>query len=402
MEYSAPGEREEQLRSRLQAILAESQSSHLQHRLAAAEITPATLQHTTDLTSVAILRKDELREIQAAAPPFGGLLGVPMSEIKRMFQSPGPIYDPQGPGADYWAWEAAFVAAGLNAGDRAIICFSFHLTPAGHMFDEGARALGCMTIPAGIGNQEQQIQTLAHSGATAYIGLPSYLNALLDKAAAQGVALALKNAFVSAEPLPQSLRVAIEARGINVQQGYGTADVGCIAYECAAKNGMHVRADMLVDICDTVTGLPLPAGEIGEVVVTPLNPVYPLVRFGTGDMSILSDAPCPCGRTTPRLLGIQGRLGQGMKVRGLFIYPHQLQVVFAGLPTVRTWSAVVTRVKHRDELKVLIAANKGDAELVRQVTDRLHTVLKLKCSVELVPSRNLLNPGQLRDERVWE
>ncbi len=402
MEYSAPSEREAQLQSRLQAILAESQSSHLQQRLAAAALTPATLQHTADLSRVAILRKDELREIQAAAPPFGGLLGVPLGEIKRMFQSPGPIYDPQGPGEDYWGWRAAFGAAGFTAGDWAAICVSFHLTPAGQMFDEGARALGCTTIPAGIGNQEQQLQTLAHSGATAYIGLPSYLNALLEKAAAQGIALALKKAFVSAEPLPPSLRAAIEARGINVQQGYGTADVGCIAYECAAKNGMHLRADMLVDVCDPLSGLPLATGELGEVVVTPLNPVYPLVRFGTGDLSILSDGPCLCGRTTPRLLGIHGRLGQGIKVRGLFIYPRQLQVAFASLPAVRAWSAVVSRDKHRDTLSVQIAAESGDAGLVKQVADRLHTVLKLRCSVEFVPSKNLLNPGQLRDERVWE
>ncbi|HYF64907.1 MAG TPA: AMP-binding protein, partial [Herpetosiphonaceae bacterium] len=316
---------------RLRTLFDETQSTHLRQRLAAAGIDGAGLESLEQLNRLPLLRKDDLRQIQAAQPPFGGLLGVPPEQLARIFQSPGPIYDPQGHGADYWGWREAFAAAGLVPGDIAMICFSYHLTPAGQMFDDSARALGCVAIPAGIGNQEQQLLALLHTGATAYVGLPSYLKALLDTSARQNVPLSLRKAFVCAEPLPPSLRQSLESAGINVQQGYGTADLGCVAYECELKDGMHLRDDLIVQICDPASEQPLPDGEVGEIVVTTLNPVYPMVRFGTGDLSALSGEPCGCGRPSARLLGIRGRVGQGIKVRGLFVYPHQLAAVFAGL-----------------------------------------------------------------------
>lgn len=402
MEYLVPAEREAHLLSRLRSMLAQSQSRQLQARLNAAEIDGANLRRVAELDRLPILRKDNLREIQGANPPFGGLLGVPDTALRRMFQSPGPIYEPQGDENDYWRWQPALVAAGFTAEDCAIICFSYHLTPAGQMFDDGARSLGCTTIPAGIGNQEQQLQTLVHSRATAYIGLPSYLHALLIKAAKDQQPLALRKAFVAAEPLPPSLRTALEGFGLDVQQGYGTADVGCLAYECTYKNGMHLHSDVLISICDPSSGLPLPHGQSGEVVVTTLNSTYPLVRFGTGDLSALTVEDCPCGRTTPRLLGVQGRLGQGVKIRGLFVYSHQLEGALANMPGVSAWSGRITRHHHRDQLTVEIETTDADHDLVALLQGRLHDALKLRCGIEVVPAGTLANAPPLRDERVWE
>ena len=388
------------LLERLRTLFGETESTHLRQRLAAAGIDGPGLASLDQLDRLPVLRKDDLRQIQAAHPPFGGLLGVPLHRLARVFQSPGPIYDPQGHGADYWGWREAFAAAGLMPGDIAMICFSYHLTPAGQMFDDGARALGCVTIPAGIGNQEQQLLALLHTGATAYVGLPSYLKALVDKSARQNVPLSLRKAFVCAEPLPPSLRESLETSGINVQQGYGTADLGCVAYECALKDGMHLRDDLLVQICDPATERPLPDGEAGEIVVTTFNPVYPMVRFGTGDLSALTREPCGCGRSSPRLLGIRGRVGQGVKVRGLFVYPHQLAAVFAGLPQVSAWSGVITRANHRDDLTVLIET--ADPEVAGEVAARLQAALKLHCAVRVAAPGSLAEAAPLQDERVWE
>ena len=386
---------------RLRTLFSETQSTHLRQRLAAAGLDGERLESLDQLAALPVLRKDDLRQIQAAQRPFGGLLGVPLHQLARIFQSPGPIYDPQGHGADYWGWRDAFAAAGFMPGDIAMICFSYHLTPAGQMFDDGARALGCVTIPAGIGNQEQQQMALLHTGATAYIGLPSYLKALLDRSARQNVPLSLRKAFVCAEPLPTSLRQSLESGGMSVQQGYGTADLGCVAYECGFKDGMHLREDLLVQICDPSSERPLPAGEVGEIVVTTLNPVYPMVRFGTGDLSALSHEPCGCGRSSPRLLGIRGRVGQGIKVRGLFVYPHQLAAVFAELPQVVAWSGLITRDNHRDDLTVLIDAP-ADPELLNALAARLQASLKLNCAVRVVEPGSLAEAAPLQDDRVWE
>ena len=399
--------REQQLLAQIRMLLETTQSTHLKQRLANAGLAVHTLQSVTDLNQLPVLRKDDLRELQAADPPFGGLLGVSIDHIERIYQSPGPIYDPQGKGIDYWGWRPALEAAKFTAGDRVLVCFAYHLTPAGQMFDDGARALGCVVIPGGIGNQEQQVDLIAQLGVTAYIGLPSYLNALLERAEQAGytkaASWALRKAYVTAEPLPPSLRQALTDRGLSVFQAYGTADLGCVAYECEAQDGLHIRADLLVDICDPTNGQPLPPEQIGEIVVTTLEPTYPLVRFGTGDLSALSTQPCACRRTTPRLLGIRGRLGQGIKVRGLFVYPHQLRTALADLPGVTAFSGCITRHNHRDQLAVeLELADDAPNNLLEQASQRLQNVLKLRCDVRAVAPGALSDLPMLRDERVWE
>ncbi|MGC8827120.1 MAG: phenylacetate--CoA ligase family protein, partial [Anaerolineae bacterium] len=253
-------------------------------RLQTAGLQAADLRTPADLNALPVLRKDDLIALQAAEPPFGGLLAVPPATLKRIFQSPGPIYEPQGSEPDPWRWGPALEAAGLAAGDRVMVCFGYHLTPAGAMFEEALHALGGVVIPGGIGNQEQQVQAMQALGVNGYVGLPSYLKALMEKAAEMGLNPPLEKAFVTAEPLPPSLRTWFHEHGLPVvRQGYGTAECGNLGYECAAENGWHVPDGLIVQICDINSGQPLPDGETGEIVVTVPRKDYALVRFGTGD-----------------------------------------------------------------------------------------------------------------------
>jgi phenylacetate-CoA ligase len=240
-------------------------------RLEAAGLRAADVRSEADLERIPVLRKDDLIELQAQEPPFGGLLAVEIGALKRVFQSPGPIYEPEADRPDYWRWASALRAAGFRPGDVVLNAFGYHLTPAGAMFEEGLRAVGCTVLPGGVGNQEQQVQAMHALGVNGYVGLPSYLKALLDKADALGLPLQVEKAFVTAEPLPPSLRAALQQRGVaTVRQGYGTAECGNLGYECEAEDGWHVPEDVIVQICDINTGRPLPPGEVGEVVVTVL------------------------------------------------------------------------------------------------------------------------------------
>ena len=371
-------------------------------RLEAAGLTPDDIHTPEDLAKIPVLRKEALVELQAQDPPFGGLLAVPLNHLKRIFQSPGPIYDPEGLAPDYWRWSQALKAAGFGPEDVVINAFSYHLTPAGAMFEEGLRAAGCTVIPGGVGQQELQIQAMHALGVTGYVGLPSYLLALLKKAEDMGLELQVRKAFVTAEPLPASLREELHQRGVEVvRQGYGTAECGNLGYECEYEDGWHVPEGVLVQICDINTGQPLPPGQVGEVVVTLFQREYALIRFGTGDLSVLNTEPCKRGRTSPRLMGWRGRIGDAVKVRGLFVHPRQLQDLMRRFPQISRWQAVVSREAHVDRLtlKIVVAeAQEGLEDLLKQAAREI-----LKLRVEVEPVDTLPEDAKpLVDTREWE
>jgi phenylacetate-CoA ligase len=375
----------------------------LQRRLAEKKLAARDLATFADLARFPRMKKSDLPSLQAGDPPFGGLLAVPHARLRRIFASPGPIHEPEGDLPSYWRWERALAAAGFAAGDVVLNCLGYHLTPAGAMFDEACRNLGCPVIPGGIGNAEIQADTARHCRATGYIGLPSYLKAMLDKAGEAGKKLPFRKAFVLAEKLPERLRDELQARGIIVRQGYGTAELGAVAYECAEADGFHLDPSVLVELLDPASGEPVPAGTPGEVVVTPLNPVYALLRFGTGDLSILDPAPCPCGRETPRLLGVLGRVDAATKVRGLFLHPEQLAPVFAAFPAVTAWRAAVVRERAMDDL-ILEVEGEGTlhAPVLQAIAARAKEALKLTARVVQVPSGTIPAGKPIDDRRKWD
>ncbi len=370
-------------------------------RLEAAGLSPEDLKSAADLPRFPILRKSDLPKLQAADPPFGGLLAVPVARLKRLFASPGPIYEPEGEGPGYYRWERTMRAIGFAPGDIVLNCFGYHLTPAAAMFEEGAHAVGCVVVPAGIGNSELQVAVAAHYRATGYIGLPSYLKVLLEQAKKSGVPLAIAKALVLAEKLPESLRVEFQQlHGIHVRQGYGTAEVGAIAYECEAARGLHLDPGVLVEIVDPTTGAPVEAGTPGEVVCTPLNPVYALLRFATGDLAALDTAPCPCGRTTHRLTAILGRVDQSTKVRGLFLHPAQLTEALAGFPAIECFRAAIVRERAMDDLIIeLVASCALPPEVRKAIGARVKETTKLSARIVQLEAGSIPEAAPIIDDR---
>lgn len=368
-----------------------------------AGLTLGDLRQTADLQQLPILRKDDLIQLQQQNPPFGGLLAVPPSELRRVFLSPGPIHEPGPQGVDTGRWSPALQAAGFAAGQITINAFSYHLTPAASSLDEALFALGCVVFPGGIGSQEQQIQAILDYNITNYVGLPSYLKALLEKAKAAGHTLPLCRAFVLAEPLPPSLRQELKEAGVSVYQGYGTAECGNLGYECEAISGWHIPEGVIVQICDPVTGEPLPHGEQGEVVVTSLHDHYAIIRFGVGDLSSINDAPCRCGRSSLRLNGWQGRVGAATKVRGMFLHPTQLANAMKRFPQVAAYQAVVTRQDHRDELRldVVYVPDVATDGLAEEMAAFINQSLRFRVQVVAVAAIAAGSPP-IRDERSWE
>jgi phenylacetate-CoA ligase len=370
-------------------------------RLREANLDPKAIRSPEDLNALPVIRKDHLVEFQKESPPFGGFLACAPGELKRIFQSPGPIYDPESRVDDYWRWKSALEAAGFRAGDVAINCFGYHLTPAGAMFEEGLWATGCAVIPGGVGNQEQQVHVLHDLKVNAYTGLPSYLKALIEKAAELNLELFIEKAFFTAEPFPPSLRTWLNEHGVKVaRQGYGTAECGNLGYECEKESGLHIPDDALLQICDINSGQPLPHGTVGEVVVTLFTPDYALVRFGTGDLSAVNPERCACGRSSLRITGWQGRIGDAVKVRGMFLHPRQLRDVMGGFSEVTHWQAVITRVDHKDFLAVNVAA-KEDADLKKRLSAAIRDGLKFQTEIHFVDEIAADAPP-LKDERTWE
>ncbi|HYN30489.1 MAG TPA: AMP-binding protein [Dermatophilaceae bacterium] len=351
------------------------------------------------LDRVPVMTKDDLISLQAARPPFGGLVAE-QARLRRVFQSPGPLYEPELAGPDPWGWAPALSAAGFTAGEVVLNCFGYHLTPAGRMFEAGAHALGCVVVPAGVGGSDLQVRACVDTGATGFLGLPSYLKALLERAEAEGVRLPLRRAFLTAEPLPPSLREWLQDRVPVVRAGYGTAEAGNLGYECDEVTGLHVPEDRYVQVCDLHEGRSLWSGEEGQVVVSLLSPDRPLVRLGTGDLSAFLPGECPCGRWTPRLAGWLGRVGEAVKVRGMFLHPRQARAVMADLPDVAGYRFVVERAGHKDLLRCEVVARAPDLDL-DLVRARLRRGLRFDATVERVDSVDPTGPV-IVDSRTWE
>ncbi|GLT11775.1 AMP-dependent synthetase [Sulfitobacter porphyrae] len=350
-----------------------------------------------DLPKLPVLRKSDLSGWQKARPPFGG---IAVRNATHVFQSPGPIYEPGGSSADWFRMGRFLHAAGLGAKDIVQNCFGYHLTPAGHMFESGARAVGAMVLPAGVGQTELQVTAARDVGTTAYAGTPDYLKIILEKADEMGVALGITKAVVGGGALFPSLRQYYIDRGISCLQCYATADLGNIAYESAAMEGMIVDEGVIVEIVTPGTGDPVPAGEVGEVVVTSLNPDYPLIRFATGDLSAVMPGASPCGRTNMRIKGWMGRADQTTKIKGMFVRPEQVAALVAQHDEIRKARVVASRTGEQDVMTVHIESAGGDPEAYAQSVANL---LKLKGKVVIVDPDTLPKDGLvIEDQRSYD
>ncbi|MDK3016795.1 phenylacetate--CoA ligase family protein [Pseudodonghicola flavimaris] len=350
-----------------------------------------------DLAALPVLRKSDLSARQKAEPPFGGL---PVSNVAHIFQSPGPIYEPGGVSRDWWRMGRFLHAAGIGQGDIVQNCFGYHLTPAGMIFENGARAVGAAVVPAGTGQTELQARAAHDIGVTAYAGTPDYLKVILDKAEAMGLPLKIAKAAVGGGALFPSLRQEYADRGIACLQSYATADLGNIAYESAAMEGMIVDEGVIVEIVTPGTGTPVAPGEVGEVVVTTLNPDYPLVRFATGDLSAVLAGTSPCGRTNVRIKGWMGRADQTTKIKGMFVRPEQVAELVAKHAEIVKARVIASRDGEMDVMRVQIEATGGDAgTYARSVAD----LLKLKGAVEVVAPGSLPKDGLvIEDQRSYD
>jgi len=375
--------------------------------------------HAADITSRAalaklpVIRKYELLEKQKASRAagcsvFGGFSAVKYGQqMPRVFSSPGPLYEPEGSRADYWRMARAIAAAGFQSGELIHNCFSYHFTPAGSMMETGAHALGCTVFPGGIGQTEQQVQAMAELQPAGYIGTPSFLKIILEKAAEMGVALpSVKKALVSGEAFPPSLRDWMTERGVNAFQCYATADVGLIAYETSARQGLVIDEGVIVEIVRPGTGDPVPEGEVGELVITSLNPDYPLIRFGTGDLSAILSGHCPTGRTNQRIKGWMGRADQTTKVRGMFVHPGQVAEVVKRFPSALRARLVVQGEMANDSMALHVettASHGAEAELKAQIAEAIRDVTKLRSDVHLVAPGTLANDGKvIEDARSYQ
>lgn len=377
-------------------------------RLDDAGVSADQIDDVAALDRLPIMTKDDLLARQRAAPPFGGMLADDV-QPRRVFQSPGPLYEPDTGEPDGWRWQPALEATGIGADDRVLVAFGYHLSPAGAMFEDACLQAGATVLPGGIGNKDLQVAACADLGVTAFIGPPSYLKALLEAAESAGTPVQIARALVSAEPLPPSLRDWLDARVPVVRQAYGTAECGHLGFECDAIEGLHVPDDVLVQVCDLTTGAAVSDGTRGQVVVTAFGTSYPLIRFGTGDLSSWLHEPCPCGRTSPRIAGWQGRVGDAVKVKGMFLHPAQVGAVMADLAEVAAYRVVVDRIGHRDVLRceVVPAPATGapgagaSAALADRVRGALRDGLRFNVDVEVV-DRLPDDAPVFEDVRRWD
>jgi len=360
------------------------------------------------LAALPVLRKSELLESQrrsGAADPFGGFATIgwgeraPAQRALRVFSSPGPIHEPESARADYWRMGRALFAAGFRAGDLVHNSFSYHLTPAGSMMESGAHAIGCTVFPAGTGQTELQLQAMAALAPTAYAGTPSFLRLLLEKADETGVAVpSLVKASLSGEAVPAALCDWLAKRGIAAYQTYGTADLGLVAYETSAREGLVVDEGVLVEIVRPGTGDPVADGEVGELVVTTLNPDYPLIRFATGDLSAVLTGICPTGRTNQRIRGWLGRADQSTKVRGMFVHPSQVAEIVRRHPQIRRARLLVEGAMADDRMTLRVEAAGPVEGLAEQVAQTIRDVTRLRGDVALVALGSLANDGKVIDD----
>jgi len=389
-------DRDAALMQAVREIVSGAQKGSVHYGMTLAQIDPQAVQSRGDLAALPVLRKSDLMALQEQEPPFGGIASESVAAMTRVFLSPGPIAEPQtGEDADGWRFSRALNAAGIGRGDIVHNCFSYHLTPAGFMMDSAIRAVGGTVFPGGVGHTATQAEAMRRFGITAYVGTPDFLRTILEAADEEKLPIrTVEKALVSGGPLFPALRDWYKARGIRVQQAYGTADLGLIAYETEAMEGLIVDEDVVVEIVRPGTGDPVPEGEVGEVVVTTFDPAYPMIRFATGDLSKVMPGPCPTGRTNMRLAGWMGRADQTTKVKAMFVHPEQVARVAKahGLARVRL---EVTETEGRDRM-TLICEGEGDAEAV---VEAMYRECRLKGDVRFIGSETLPNDGKVIDDR---
>jgi phenylacetate-CoA ligase len=379
----------------------------VRRRMKSAGLAPKDISDLDSLVKLPVMKKSQMPDLQKADPPFGGFCTVPLSKLRRIFVSPGPIFEPMGPEIGSFHAETGLYAGGFRTGDVVINTFLYHLVPAAHELDEALNLIGCTVIPTGVGNTEIQIQVAKAVGATGYVGTPSFLMTILKRAAELKVGrLPFQVAQVGAEALPESMRRAFEEEyGIFTRQGFGTADIGLVAYECPAKSGMHLVDDAIIQVCDPQSGEPLANGQIGEIVATANNRTYPMIRFGTGDLTVIIAEKCPCGRTSARMLGWRGRADEVTKVRGMFIHPRQADEVAAKITGVSRFQVVVSRRDHQDVLtfRVELAEGANAARVSSGLESAIREVMKLRGQVEIVPGGTIAEGAKrISDERKWD
>ncbi len=400
LETRSPDQREADLFARLPDVLrAAMKAPAYAERLKG--IDPARITDRAALASLPVLRKSELPALQKANPPFGGFVATPLGSFGRLFTSPGPIFEPQSAEVDSWGSARGIFAAGLRPGDVVLNTFSYHLTPGGFIFDSAARALGCAVIPAGPGNTEQQFELIEAYRPVAYAGTPDFLKILLDNAEKTGRDVSsIKRALVSAAAFPPSLRAEIKSRGIDAYESFGTADLGMVAFETPAREGMVVNENLILEIVRPGTGDPVRDGDVGEIVVTSLNLHHPWIRLAIGDLTATLPGVSACGRTNTRIKGWMGRADQTTKVKGMFVRPEQVAEIGKRHPELGRLRLVVTREGEADAMTLKAEMTAASAALAEAVGATLRAVTKLGGKVELVNAGALPNDGKvIADER---
>lgn len=400
LETREPDEREAALFSRLPEVLrsaltAPAYAEHLHN------LDPDSVTSRSALAGLPVLRKSDLPAFQKATPPFGGLIAEPLGSFGRLYTSPGPIFEPEPSHADPWRGARALFAAGFRPADVILNTFSYHLTPGGFIFDTSARALGCAVIPAGPGNVEQQFELIEAYRPVGYSGTPDFLKILLDASTTLGRDISsIKRAIVSGAAFPASLQGEFKARGIEAFQAFGTADLGIVAFETPARDGMVVNEDLIVEIVRPGSGEPVASGDVGELVVTSLDKNHPWIRLAIGDLSAEHQGPSGCGRTNLRIKGWMGRADQTTKIKGMFVRPEQIAEISTRHPELGRIRLVVSRTDNTDRMTLLVESSSASIVLKNSVLATLRAVTKLSGNVELVEPRSLPNDGKLvSDER---
>jgi len=404
LERRAPKKREAELLAVLPKFVARAKKNAPGWARILQDVDAARVKTRAALAQLPVTRKSELAELQKALPPLGGLNATPVDKLAKLFVSPGPVYDPEGRGKDWWRTARALHAAGFRAGDRVLNAFSYHFTPAASMVEHGALALGCAVVPGGIGQTEMQAAAIRDLRLNAFAGTPSFLKLIVEKAGELNIDLAsLQKAIVGAEYLPPALRQAMAGRGIRVQQLYASADIGLIAYESAlpegsVTEGMILDESLILEIVRPGTGDPVAAGEVGEVVITSFNKDYPLIRFATGDLSAVLAGVSPCGRTNTRIKGWMGRADQTTKVRAMFVTPKQVGEILGRHKEVRKARLVVAGETGNDSMTLKCEVTERPSGLAEALVASIRDVTKLRGEVELVAPGALPNDGKVIDD----
>jgi phenylacetate-CoA ligase len=403
LENRQPAQREAQLMAALPQQVAHARANAAAFAETLRDVDVASVNSRAALARLPVIRKHELFERQKAQrtqDPFGGFSAVVRGPaMRRIYASPGPIYEPEGVAPDYWRAARALFAAGFRSGDLVHNAFSYHMTPGAFIMESGAFAVGCTVFPAGTGQTEQQLQAIAELKPNAYLGTPSFLRILVEKAAEAGADIScIKKGLVGGEAFPPSLRDWFTERGMAVYQSYATADLGLVAYETESREGLVLDEGVIVEIVRPGTGDPVPEGEVGELVITTLNPDYPLIRFGTGDLSALLPGTCPTGRTNTRIKGWMGRADQTTKVRGMFVHPSQVAEIVRRFPEIARARLVVAGEMANDSMTLKVETANAAQGLQERIAEAIRDVTKLRGDVQVVVPGSLPNDGKVIED----